>query len=77
MTTSTNWIYNDKPILSLNDKLKDLINIGHKLVLCQLHELERIRLSNYAPRHIERYENYINNLYNHYIINNSPKTYIQ
>ena len=73
MITSDNWIHSEKPIISLNDKVKELIKIGHKLVLCQLHELERIRLS----KHTDRYSNYVNQLYTHYIINNLPKTYLQ
>lgn len=73
MNTSSNWIHNETPILSLNDKVKDLIKIGHKLVLCQLHELQRIRLC----KHTDRYSVYINYLYNNYIVNNLPKTYLQ
>jgi hypothetical protein len=73
MITSSNWIHNEKPIISLNDKVKELIKIGHKLVLCQLHELERIRLS----KHKDRYSNYVNYLYTNYIIDNLPKTYLQ
>ena len=73
MKTSSNWIHSDKPILSLNDKVKELIKIGHKLVLCQLHELERIRLSTHTDRHA----NFIGYLYDNYITNNLTKTYLQ
>ena len=72
MITSDNWIHNKKNTISLNDKVKKLIKIGDKLVLCQLHELERIKLSKHADRH----SNYVNQLYTHYIINNLPKTYL-
>ena len=73
MTTSTNWIHDHKNLnLSFNDKLIALLKIGHKLVLVQFHELERIRVH----RHKERFSEYINQLYQHYIEQNLPKTYM-
>ena len=72
MTVSSNWIHSKEVLLSLNDKVKDLLKIGHKLVLVQQHELERIRVS----RHTDRYSDYINKLYQHYIIDGLPKTYL-
>ena len=61
------------PPLTLNDKLKDLVKIGHKLVLVQLHELERIRIA----KDKSKYENYIETLYNHHIVLGLPEMYIQ
>ena len=72
MTTSDNWIHSSKPVLSLNDKLKELLKIEHKLVLVQFHELERIRHS----KNIDKHCGYINYLYNNYIVNSLPKTYL-
>ena len=72
MELSNNWIHSKEVLLSLNDKVKDLLKIGHKLVLVQQHELERIR----ATKHKDRYANYINGLYQHYVVNELPKTYL-
>ena len=72
MALSSNWIHSKEVILSLNDKVKDLLKIGHKLVLVQQHELERIR----ATKHKDRYSDYINQLYQHYIVDGLPKTYL-
>lgn len=71
--STANWVNDKVSSLTLNDKLKELIKIGYKLVLVQLHELERIRLS----KHKDRYSNYIEMLYNHYITLGLPKMYIQ
>ena len=71
--STANWVNDKVPSLTLNDKLKELIRIGYKLVLVQLHELERIRLS----KHKDRYSDYIEMLYNHYIVLGLPKMYIQ
>lgn len=73
MKTSSNWIHDEKPVLSLKDKLKALLKIGHKLVLVQKHELERLKLL----KHPDRYGVYIEELYTHYIVNNLPKTYLR
>lgn len=72
MALSSNWIHSKEVILSLNDKVKDLLKIGHKLVLVQQHELERIR----ATKHKDRHADYINQLYQHYIVDGLPKTYL-
>ena len=72
MALSSNWIHSKEVLLSLNDKVKDLLKIGYKLVLVQQHELERIRVS----RHTDRYDDYINKLYQHYIVDGLPKTYL-
>lgn len=72
--SSNNWIYNinSKNELSLNDKIKALLKIKHKLVLVQRHELERLRIL----KHKDLQKIYVDNLYEHYIINNLPKTYL-
>lgn len=72
MTTSSNWIHSKEALLSLNDKVKDLLKIGYKLVLVQQHELERIK----TIKHKDIYANYINQLYQHYILEELPKTYL-
>ena len=72
MALSSNWIHSKEVLLSLNDKVKDLLKIGHKLVLVQQHELERIRVTKYK----DKYSNYVNQLYEHYIVNGLPKTYL-
>lgn len=69
-----NWITDKVPVLSTMDKLNALLKIGYKLVLVQFHELERIKLKKYS--HTERYQNYINALYNDYIVKSLPKTYL-
>ena len=68
----TNWIQTKFTGLSIKDKLLALLKIGHKLVLVQKHELERLRIS----KHKDRNATYINDLYEHYIINKLPKTYL-
>lgn len=58
--------------LTLLDKIKRLLEKPYKLVLVQRHELERLRLSKNRAKH----EAYIDQLYEHYIINKLPKTYL-
>jgi len=72
MTASNNWIHDKTPSLTINDKLKQLLTIRHKLVLVQEHELERVK----RERHKDRYAEYIEQLYIHYVINGLPKTYL-
>lgn len=70
---SSNWIHSGTPILSLQDKIKELLKLGqHKLVLVQYHELERLKTMKHKDNHVK----YINYLYNHYIVEGLPKTYI-
>lgn len=66
-----NWIKNSKPSLSLKDMVDILLQNKDNLVLCQVHELERIRLKS----HRDKYKEYIISLYNHYIEKKLPKTY--
>jgi len=72
MTASSNWIHEKNPGPSINDKLVNLLKLGDSLVLVQKHELERIK----KYRHKDRYAEYINQLYTHYIILSLPKTYL-
>lgn len=59
--------------LSLKDKVRELLKIKHKLVLVQVHELEI--LMDDTKRN--QATGYIEYLYNHYIVQGLPKTYIQ
>ena len=70
-----NWIYNKKKeVMSISDKIKILLKPSNaiKLVFVQKCELE------YLQKNIKNYKyfDYVNSLYNHYIINNLPKTYL-
>lgn len=58
--------------LTTLDKIKRLLEQPYKLVLVQRHELERLRLNKSRSKH----EGYINYLYDHYIVNKLPKTYM-
>lgn len=69
---SENWVHIKNNVLTLNDKIISLMSIKHKLVLVQQHELERLKVDKHKSKHA----NYINDLYNHYIVNNGSKTYI-
>lgn len=69
---TNNWITSqNNPELSILDKIKILLSQPYKLVLVQQHELERLKINNSRIKHL----NYVNNLYNHYIINKGIKTY--
>ena len=72
---SDNWIFkkDGEHSLSNNDKLKELMKIGHKLVLVQLHEVERLC----TARKRDSHNKYIQQLYKHYVIEKKPKTYIK
>lgn len=59
--------------LSLKDKVRELLKNKHKLVLVQVHELERLMDDKRRNQNV----GYIEQLYNHYIIQGLPKTYIQ
>ncbi len=69
--SQNNWI-SDKNHLSVADKIKELLFQPYRLVLVQQHELERLRVHEGRAK----YANYVNALYNHYIINNGFKTYL-
>ena len=73
MTSSLNWIHNLVEEPSTKDKIKSLLNIGYKLVLVQLHELERIKNVKMKEPHYE----YVGQLYQHYVIEGLPKMYIK
>lgn len=59
--------------LSLKDKVRELLKNKHKLVLVQVQELERLMDDKRRNQNV----GYIEQLYNHYIIQGLPKTYIQ
>ena len=69
-----NWINTkEKEVISNIDKIKILLKQPYKLVLVQQHELEKLRLkSTLKVNDI----NYINSLYDHYIVNGLGKTYL-
>jgi hypothetical protein len=71
---ATNWVHNinGEEGLSVNDKIKELVKMGDKLVLVQQHELATIQ----ASKHKERYTTYVDILYKHYVTNDLPKTYL-
>ena len=72
-TTSTNWVHDKIPLLSTNDKIRELLKEPSKLVLVQVHELERIKAQNKSKLSTN---DYVNRLYDHYIVKGLPKTYI-
>ena len=67
-----NWIKETNPSMSLNDKIKELLKNPSKLVLVQIHELERIR----SIKNKQQVESYVNQLYDHYIVKKQPKRYL-
>ena len=69
---TANWIHTNTPQISLKDKIIALLKIHYKLVLVQVHELQRLRVHTKVHQHA----NYVNYLYQHYILENNPKTYL-
>lgn len=67
-----NWIHNNSNEPTTIDKLKELLKQPYKLVLVQQHELERMRDKSLHTTDV----NYINSLYNHYIVEGKGKTYL-
>jgi len=59
--------------ITLADKVRELLEKPYKLVLVQQHELERLRNSKSKNKD----SSYINDLYNHYIVQGKGKTYIK
>ena len=71
-----NWCQNinqKKSIISVNDMCKELYKNRLKLVQVQADEINRLRLS---KLHLDRHRTYVEALYEHYIINGLPKTYL-
>jgi predicted glycosyltransferase involved in capsule biosynthesis len=71
-----NWCQNinqKKSIMSVNDMCKELHKNRLKLVQVQADEIERLRVNKV---HLDRYRAYVETLYEHYIINGLPKTYL-
>lgn len=57
---------------SPTEMVRKLLEQPYKLVLVQQHELERLRNLKNKLKHTD----YITNLYDHYIVKQLPKTYI-
>ena len=73
MSTLNNWKTSlGSNILTHKDKIRELLKIRRKLVLVQVHELERLHKNDKSYKDTE----YVNNLYDHYIVNKLPKTYL-
>ena len=66
-----NWISDPKSEITAKDKIKDLLQRPYKLVLIQQQELETLRTKDLSIKETE----YINNLYNHYIVEGKGKSY--
>ncbi len=62
--------------ISLREKLITLIKPSNmtKLVLCQQHELERLHQMKKLSK--ANHGTYIEQLYQHYIVDNKPKMYL-
>lgn len=58
---------------STQEKVVELVSKPHRLVLCQVHELERIRLKRSFTASDKSFVNY---LFSHYIVKKLPKTYL-
>lgn len=58
--------------MSVLDKIKELLLIRDKLVLVQLHEVERIK----EMHNPHRLSPYIEMLYKHYVTEGKPKLYL-
>lgn len=73
---TTNWAQENltNNAISFPDKVKALYKIRMELVKVQRDELEKIRL-NMRNHAIETY-NYIEGLYDHYVVKKLPKTYL-
>jgi hypothetical protein len=70
-----NWTFNSKKeVMSLSDKIKILLRPKNviKLVYVQRCELEMLHKND--KKH--EFQEYINYLYNHYIVHKLPKTYL-
>lgn len=71
---SNNWVNTGANTVSVKDKLKQLLSMADKLVLVQVHELERIKAAEHKHRGKMNY--YIENLYVHYVERGLSKTYM-
>lgn len=71
----TNWIKQTVGEMqpTVEDKLKALLRVPYKLVLVQLHELEKLRNRNKKNDYDIRFIEY---LYLHYIVEGKGKTYL-
>ena len=67
-----NWIATKKTEPTTIDKLRELLKKPYKLVLVQQHELEKLRVKKLHQVDTD----YINSLYQHYIVEGKGKTYL-
>lgn len=73
MKRTTNWI-SDPQNLSYPDKINRLIEIKDKLVLVQFDEIQRLKRKTSGRKPNE--QEYIDQLYRHYIVKGMPKLYL-
>lgn len=73
MLTSENWIHRKPTYILTDEKIRTLLKNKDRLVLCQYHELQRMQNKERRPRDLA----YIDMLYDDYIIQHKPKTYLQ
>jgi len=69
-----NWTTNPQQ-LSFPEKISTLLSMSNKLVLNQVHELERLKLKKNNKKSGTQLA-FINYLYDHYVIQGMPKTYL-
>ena len=70
-----NWIYNSKKeVMSLSDKIKILLKPKNAIKLVYIQKCELELLQKDAKK--DKSHEYVNYLYNHYIVNNLPKTFL-
>lgn len=65
-----NWVSRKPGHISFKDKIKALKKMKQELLLCHQTEIERINTDN---NHSACYVNYVERLYNHYIIEKKSK----
>ena len=70
-----NWIYDKKKeVISLSDKIKTLLKPHNAIKLVHIQKCELELLQKDCRKSVSH--DYVNYLYNHYIVNNLPKTYL-
>jgi hypothetical protein len=70
-----NWISNQQNNISYPEKINRLLEVKDKLVLVQVHELEKYKKSKHGNKKPVD-QCYIDQLYKHYIIEGKPKLYM-
>ena len=76
MNKSTqNWIVKPDNKISYPDKVYRLLEISDKLVLVQVHELEKYKKARHSNKKpVDQV--YIDQLFKHYIVEGKPKLYL-